>query len=79
MGFKLWDSPSIDEHLINISKMLKDRRRAGYLAQLPNRQSAGFAELSIRACENGCTGQLDPFLKGFGLMPNTGASASAGL
>ena len=62
--FKLWDSLSVDEHLGDISEILRSERRLGYLAQLADRKPAGFAEVSIRAYANGCTAQPVPFLEG---------------
>ncbi|WP_163880268.1 GNAT family N-acetyltransferase [Rhizobium laguerreae] len=69
MRFKLWDSLSIDEHLGDITRMLKGKKRAGYLALRPDHTPLGFAEICIREYANGCTAQPVPFLEGIWIDP----------
>ena len=69
MRFKLWDSLPIDEHLGDTKKMLKGGKRTGYIALLPNKMPAGFAEICIREYANGCTKQPVPFLEGIWITP----------
>ena len=69
MRFKLWGSLPIDEHLGDTKKMLKGGKRTGYIALLPNKMPAGFAEICIREYANGCTKQPVPFLEGIWITP----------
>ncbi|KZL21060.1 Aminoglycoside N(6')-acetyltransferase type 1 [Pseudovibrio axinellae] len=69
MRFKLWDSLSVDEHLTDISKMLRAKKRWGYIALLPSGEPVGFAEICIREYANGCTAQPVPFLEGIWVHP----------
>ncbi|MBY5839474.1 GNAT family N-acetyltransferase [Rhizobium leguminosarum] len=69
MRFKLWDSLSIDEHLGDIGRMLKGKKRTGYLALRPDQAPLGFAEICIREYANGCTAQPVPFLEGIWIDP----------
>lgn len=64
MRVKLWESPSLHEHLGDIEDMLRSKKHCGYIAFLDGGQPAGFAEICIRGYANGCTEQPVPFLEG---------------
>ncbi|PYE30779.1 aminoglycoside 6'-N-acetyltransferase I [Rhizobium sp. PP-F2F-G38] len=69
MRFKLWDSLSVDEHLVDIERMLKGGKRTSYIARLRNNVPVGFAEISIRDYANGCTAHPVAFLEGIWVDP----------
>jgi len=68
MRHALWPQLPVDGHLNDITRMLADQPRSGYLA-LADDAPAGFAEFSIRPYANGCTRQPVPFLEGIWVEP----------
>lgn len=69
MRLRLWDRLSLDEHVGDIERMLKSKKRSGYIAILAGNQPIGFAEICIREYANGCTEQPVPFLEGVWVDP----------
>lgn len=69
MRVKLWNDLSIDDHLGDIDRMLKDKKSSGYIALLDGHQPAGFAEIGIRDYANGSTARPVPFLEGIWVDP----------
>jgi len=52
-----------------ISRILEDETRAGFLAQI-NDAPVGFAEYALRSWANGCYGQPVPFVEGIYVLPD---------
>ncbi|MDO1582169.1 GNAT family N-acetyltransferase [Rhizobium oryzicola] len=65
----LWGRLDIGAHKAEIVAMLCNPRHRAYLATGGDRQSQGFAEVSIRDYANGCTRTPVPFLEGIWVEP----------
>jgi aminoglycoside 6'-N-acetyltransferase I len=64
MRAALWSEADAAAHLAEISALLKDANAWAFLAVDGGGTPAGFAEVSIRTCANGCDSQPVPFLEG---------------
>jgi aminoglycoside 6'-N-acetyltransferase I len=64
MRSELWpDDPALP-HLEEIASLLRDADSWAFLAETTDGQPAGFAEVSLRTCANGCNSRPVPFLEG---------------
>jgi aminoglycoside 6'-N-acetyltransferase I len=64
MRAALWPETEATAHLAEISALLKDANAWAFFAVDGDGTPAGFAEVSIRTCANGCDSQPVPFLEG---------------
>jgi aminoglycoside 6'-N-acetyltransferase I len=64
MRTALWPETEAAAHLAEISALLENANAWTFLAVDGDGTPAGFAEVSIRSCANGCDSQPVPFLEG---------------
>jgi aminoglycoside 6'-N-acetyltransferase I len=70
MRAALWpnDPPSV--HATEIASLLDDKWSWAFLAETDGGMPAGFAEVTLRTCANGCDSQPVPFLEGIWPKPS---------
>lgn len=69
MRSALWpDDPALP-HIDDVAGLLHDERSWSFLAEADDGTPAGFAEVTLRTCANGCDSQPVPFLEGIWVEP----------
>jgi aminoglycoside 6'-N-acetyltransferase I len=69
MRFALWPDDTPQAHAEAIGELLESDGNWGFIAEMPNGESAGFAEVAIRKYANGCDTRPVGFLEGIWVKP----------
>lgn len=64
MRAELWPGDSLEAHRRDLEDFLRRGKFWGFVAELPNRDSVGFAEVAVREYANGCVSRPVAFLEG---------------
>jgi aminoglycoside 6'-N-acetyltransferase I len=67
----LWPDETAHGHDAAIDEILNARDAWGFIAETPDNEPIGFAEISIRKAANGCESQPVPFLEGIWVEPRS--------
>ena len=69
MRAALWPEESAEEYACGLDDLLRGGLYWGFIAEAPDGQAAGFAEVSVRRYANGCDSQPVTFLEGIWVDP----------
>jgi aminoglycoside 6'-N-acetyltransferase I len=67
----LWPDETARGHYAAIDEILDAKDAWGFVAETPDNEPLGFAEISIRKAANGCESQPVPFLEGIWVEPRS--------
>src|SRR5260370_2552401 len=67
----LWPDETARGHDAAIDEILNANDAWGFIAETPDNEPLGFAELSIRKAANGCESHPVPFLEGIWVDPRS--------
>ena len=67
----LWPDENAGRHDSAIDEILGAKDAWGFIAETPDSEPLGFAEISIRKAANGCESQPVPFLEGIWVEPRS--------
>jgi aminoglycoside 6'-N-acetyltransferase I len=67
----LWPDETARGHYSAIDGILDAKDAWGFIAETPDNEPLGFAEISIRKAANGCESQPVPFLEGIWVEPRS--------
>jgi aminoglycoside 6'-N-acetyltransferase I len=69
MRSALWPDDLALPNIDDIADLLHEERSWAFLAEADDGTPAGFAEVTLRTCANGCDSQPVPFLEGIWVEP----------
>ena len=67
----LWPGETTNSHYSAIDEIIDGKDAWGFIAETPDNEPLGFAEISIRKAANGCESQPVPFLEGIWVEPRS--------
>src|SRR5258708_34877230 len=71
MRSSLWPDETARGHYSAIDGILDAKDTWGFIAETPDNEPLGFAEISIRKAANGCESEPVPFLEGIWVEPRS--------